>query len=88
MKFEITAEDQVRVSKWLTETVYPDVIAKQRATMDSPSSFVHDCWDAGYPYEGASGGGLTYEFTPTSLGLVTTARYGEAKLDLTDYDLW
>lgn len=42
------------------------------------------------PYYGASGGNLTYEFTPTSIGLAVRVRHsgtGEV-LDLTDYDSW
>lgn len=40
--------------------------------------------------EGAIGGRFTYEFTPTSLGLVTSVRDNITRnsLDLTDYSLW
>lgn len=42
------------------------------------------------PYYGASGGSLTYEFTPTSLGTITRVRHNGTRevLDLTDYDNW
>lgn len=42
------------------------------------------------PYYGATGGVLTYCFTPTSLGLVTVVKHGYTKeeIDLTDYDSW
>jgi hypothetical protein len=38
---------------------------------------------------GAIGGAVTYEFTPTGIGVVMGARCacGE-KIDLTDYELW
>lgn len=38
---------------------------------------------------GASGGRLTYSFTPTSLGLIQKVRCAcEAEVDLTDYESW
>jgi hypothetical protein len=42
---------------------------------------------------GAIGGSLTYEFTPTSLGLITKVIFcqdtpNEATLDLTEYGDW
>lgn len=39
---------------------------------------------------GACGGILTYIFTPTSLGLVTTVRHNLTKeeINLTDYEGW
>lgn len=47
----------------------------------------HKCHLKGY--SGASGGRLTFSFTPTSLGLITkvTCGCGES-LDLTDYEVW
>ncbi len=41
-------------------------------------------------YYGAAGGGLTYSFHPTSIGVVTVVKEaltGE-ELNLTDYDSW
>ena len=42
-----------------------------------------------YPYAGAAGGGLTYEFTPTGLGQAIWVRCmcGE-KHEATDFDDW
>jgi hypothetical protein len=41
-------------------------------------------------YYGAIGGGYTYMFTPTGLGVVTIVRNGVTKeeINLTDYDTW
>lgn len=44
-------------------------------------------------YTGAIGGALTYEFTPTTIGLVTKVTWmrgskNEDTIDLTDYDIW
>ena len=42
-----------------------------------------------YPYFGANGGDLTYEFTPTSIGLIVKVVHTSgAVLDLTDYNSW
>ena len=49
-----------------------------------------DCWDLGFPYAGAIGGGLTYSFTPTAIGvtIVVEHAFTKAKLDATDYSVW
>lgn len=41
-------------------------------------------------YYGACGGALTYEFTPTTLGLCIVVRNGVTgeSINLTDYDNW
>lgn len=92
MKFEITDEQHARAMKWIKEEVYPKIVAQQRETFKNPTQFHFDCWDAGYPYEGAIGGGITYEFTPTSIGVVERVKYSthneEFSLDLTDYKSW
>lgn len=90
----VTANEQARIDKWLKEEVYPPLVAKQKAAYaekgNSPSVIEQQDWEAGYPYGGAIGGGLTYEFTPTSIGLIFKVRYSghEEPLDLTDYASW
>ena len=42
----------------------------------------------GVPYQGAIGGGVTYEFTPTSIGTVFKVKANGKELDLSDYDSW
>jgi hypothetical protein len=86
--FELTQEDRLKVANWLRDDVYPKVIEKQKATIERPSPIEQFCWEEGYPYEGACGGGLTYCFTPTSLGTVTVVKYAEYELNLTDYGSW
>ena len=88
MKFSTTTEQDTKIDKWLHEEVYPNVIASQREHYKDPSPFITMCWDDGYPYEGASGGGLTYSFTPTSLGTVEKVRYGDFELDVSNYGDW
>ena len=39
-------------------------------------------------YEGAIGGAVRYEFTPTSIGLVIKVKAYEYELDLSDYASW
>lgn len=94
MQFTISDEEAAKISKWLSETVYPPIIEEQLKDPATASMLFED--EDGkikYPYTGAIGGGLTYEFTPTSIGMVTKVTWGkgtswEQSLDVTDYDLW
>lgn len=88
MQFQITDEQVRKISAWQQE-VSAKVIEQQRKSM-SPEDFSMLTMDGKYPYYGASGGGLTFSFTPTSLGCVvkvTEALTGE-ELDITDYEDW
>lgn len=44
--------------------------------------------DCGRSYAGAIGGATTYEFTPTSIGLIFKVRHFDKELDLSDYEDW
>lgn len=92
MKFELTPEQYARAMKWISEEVYPEMVTHQKETITDPTHIHFACWEAGYPYEGAIGGGITYEFTPTSLGIVERVKYTTYskvyELDLTDYKSW
>lgn len=88
MNFSLSKEQKEILDKWLREEVYPEVVEKQMADTLHPTPFHYDCWERGYPYEGAIGGALTYCFTTTSLGTVVKVKYGTDVLDLTDYDSW
>lgn len=39
-------------------------------------------------YEGAIGGGLSYTFIPTGLGVIVKVKYFDEELDLSDYESW
>lgn len=87
--FEISDEDNARVNTWLMEVVYPAEIAKQQAVPENHDREIfRACWEAGYPYTGAIGGGITYSFSPTSIGMVTKVSAFGQELDLTDYGSW
>lgn len=47
-----------------------------------------EIWPNGQPYGGAIGGAVTYQFTPTSLGVVFKVIVDDNELDLTEYNLW
>jgi hypothetical protein len=91
MQFEITPEQQARIDQWLMETVYPPIVAEQREAhrqAGNVATFAFYDWEAGIPYQGASGGAVTYQFTPTSIGVVLKVEaYGQT-LNLTDYESW
>ena len=92
MKFEITPEEQEKITTWLHDEVYPIIIEKQKANSTGNNPFMDMCHEDGYPYEGAIGGGLTYEFTPNSIGLTTMVKYSNGgdifELNLTCYEDW
>jgi hypothetical protein len=55
--------------------------------------FLDECQEKHATPHGAIGGHLTFEFTPTTIGVVTKVTYCknmpcETSLDLTDYDKW
>lgn len=92
LTFILTDEDEKKVAVWLKE-VYARAIEVQKKKIP-PSHEFYDaykiCWELGYPYCGTIGGGLTYSFTPTGLGVIMTVKEaitGE-ELDLTDFDSW
>ena len=86
--FEITDDEKERVRHWLVTEVYPPIIEKQKSAERIPHAIMASDWEAGFPYQGAIGGGVTYEFTPTSVGIIVKARAYDQTLDLTDYDSW
>ncbi len=66
-----------------------DAWGRANAWRDQHDQEKHTSPDQPFRYTGAIGGAYTWEFTPTSLGIVIKIRCscGE-KLDLTDYDSW
>src|SRR3546814_18969748 len=83
-----SSEQDAKVKEWLVTEAYPAAVTAQRATYPDPSPIMRDCWAIGRPYEGAIAGGLTYSFTPTSLGVIETVRFGALELNLTEFDRW
>ena len=89
--FEVTESQKQKINEWLKTTVYPAVIVQQRNDPSYANNpFAADDWKSGYPYAGVSGGSLTYEFTPTSIGMLLHVSYYRFsdKLDVTDYENW
>lgn len=77
----IPIDCRARVEIWLHEVVYP------KYWIANPNGNKRD-YPA--PYQGASGGGVTYSFTPTAIGVacIVTNCWTDDKLDLTNYDAW
>ena len=85
-------EKQIKKLTDFRKSVYEKIIWEQKNKF--PHDPVHSsCWEQGYPYMGAMGGGETYQITPTSLGYVIKiilfkeTSY-EAEIDLTEYEDW
>jgi hypothetical protein len=92
MNFTLTKEQYDKIQKWVKDEVYPAALEHQKKTVKNPDWCYTSTWELGYPYEGAIGGGLTYCFTPTSLGISENVVYENGdfkmKLNVTDYDNW
>ena len=87
--FTVTEEQHTQIEEWLKGVYAKQVIIQQNNT-ENPSEIMKYCWEKGVPYTGAIGGGLTYSFTPTSVGvglIVKESLSGET-LDVTDYENW
>lgn len=87
--FQLTAEQNQKVNEWLRDVIYPPIVAKQKEDPFFSTMIFTGEDGVEYPYTGAIGGGLTYQFSPTSLGMVTKVIwYTGETLDVTDYDEW
>jgi hypothetical protein len=85
--FKLEPGDYDKINTWLKTVVYPPIVAKQKLDPDTAAMIWKDADGNEMPYLGAIGGGLTYSFTPTSIGLIAIVEfYTGEKLDLTDYD--
>jgi len=88
MIFEIDSTQLAKINAWTAEQD-KKAIARQKESM-SPEDFSLLTSDGKFPYTGAIGGGLTYSFTMTSLGMVTKVHYAltDETLDVSDYENW
>jgi hypothetical protein len=84
--FSLTKSQQEKLNTWLA-VQYKNMVEEQRKTMNK-KDFKLLTENGKYPYLGAVGGGLTYCFTPTSIGVITVVKFMEEQIDLTDYELW
>lgn len=89
MKFELDAEQIEKVNQWLSERCHE--LALEQLKNPELAKFVFES-DTGqlYPYLGAIGGGVTYQFSPSSIGTFVSVIWlkGHSKeqtLDLIDY---
>lgn len=85
--FKLSVKQEAKVAEWNTEQ---DKITVERQKKHKVDAFVAALLEQGIPYYGASGGSLSYTFTPTSLGTIVTVKHAgtDAELDVTDYENW
>lgn len=90
MNFGLNAEQVARLNVWLKEQDTATVKAQMADPKFPKDAFIANLHAHGIPYFGAAGGELTYEFTPTSIGVVEKVTHAGTKqtLDLTEYDTW
>lgn len=87
--FTVTRDQKKRIDAWLKKQNTKGVkLQKKKIKNPGPEYLV--CWEMGYPYTGAIGGEISYEFSPTSLGDVLVVKNSVTgdELNVTDYDCW
>ncbi len=79
--FTLNANQVKKFKSWFTE-ITSDILEAQQALFGESAPT--------HPYYGGIGGGITYSFTPTNLGVIVevTEHHTKKKLDLTDYESW
>ena len=91
--FSLSKEQQAKVEQWLQTVIYPPIVERQLQDPEIAMWVVKTEDGKVYPYTGAIGGGLTYSFSPTSIGTITKVSHNDVNgdlqvLDVTDYDMW
>lgn len=86
--FDLDAAQLARLEIWSAQQDAA-ALAEQK-TMPGRDAVWIELNEGGEPYYGASGGELTFEITPTSIGTAIRVRHNWTKkeLDLSDYDKW
>ena len=87
MKFELTPEQVKQVDEWY-ESLVPKILELQKISLGNEYSVLTT--NGKYPYYGAIGGGITYQFIPTGLGNICVVREAitQEELNITDFDSW
>jgi hypothetical protein len=90
--FILDKEQLIKLAEWRQIQDQQAVcIQKESVSKDDPFYNTYQlCWEDGYPYGGATGGGLTYSFTHTPIGTVVKVKnnFTNQEIDLTDYQNW
>jgi|GEM_PF-4259931 len=78
-----------KYSDWMQKCIADDLEHQKKNIKDPDETYLMS-WEAGFPYHGAIGGGVTIEVSETSIGQVVRANYTplDRNIDLTEYDLW
>lgn len=70
--FSLNWAEKGVIDEWL-EGLLPEIVEKQKADM-TLRGYPEEVISQSAPYYGATGGGLTYMFTPTSLGTIIVVK--------------
>lgn len=70
MSFNLNKAEMRTINAWL-ESLKPEILAIQRK---NGNTMIHEIVGNDEPYYGATGGGVTYSFIPTSLGTIITVK--------------
>ena len=72
-EFSLSDEETQRVDDWLKEE-YAKIVQLQKGTEFENYHFYNEETGITYPYFGAIGGEVTYQFTTTSIGVKTVVK--------------
>lgn len=93
--FSIDDNQQKKLDAWLKEQTkaacdiqIARLECKASKTVDDQIKI--EMCKKGTPYYGAIGGSITYQFTPTGLGVICKVihNFTKAEIDITDYENW
>jgi hypothetical protein len=92
LTFTLDEEQWKKLDAWEKEQD-AKALAEQRATIKAHgamSEFHAALAENGTPYYGATGGSLTFHFSPNSIGMWISVTHGwtKAEIDLSDYENW
>ena len=97
LSYQMTQSERKKADEFIRQQRNLYVAKKKKeweANPPAPGTLEHRIMERtlsfGCPYEGCSGGAVTYSFTPTTLGVAVVVRYAltNEELNVTDYDLW
>ena len=90
LSFEVTVGQYEKIQAWLNEQNVKAISIQRKKYGKNAGPEFHMSWEMGYPYCGAIGGEIKYEFSPTSLGdcLVVKHSVTGEEINVTDFDRW
>jgi len=91
VRFELSEDQVATLNEWMAGVHQRAIqIQQERMAQQTSEDREKSHQPSRLPYYGAIGGGVTFQFSETSLGLVCKVRESITKeeVDLSEYDMW